>query len=123
VAYGWNGTFELLKAGSDFILVDYASGLMWHFSTKKMNYNQAQWWTSLRYAEFNNWRLPTAEEALTLQRYSGQIEGTSIDGALEVWTADEGAKGIPLILKLSGQFRLGNDSSEEVYLFAVRSIL
>ncbi|MGR3303706.1 MAG: Lcl C-terminal domain-containing protein [Candidatus Scalindua sp.] len=55
--------------GIDSVVIDYVTGLMWHQSgSEKFNNWKAakNWVRNLSYADFNDWRLPTVEEAISL---------------------------------------------------------
>jgi serine/threonine protein kinase len=66
--------YELKSINGDNVVIDYATGLMWHQSGspyyRDMDWEQAKSWvTELKkkgYAGYNDWRLPTAEEATSL---------------------------------------------------------
>ena len=68
------------------VMLDYATGLMWSMWNKPMAYDKAKWWANRVTAGYGGWRLPTAEEALSLQgmdrtQYSGLA-------GFAVWTSD-----------------------------------
>jgi len=78
--------FEAYERGGVKLLLDYASGLMWTLWNKPMAYDKAKWWSNRVTAGYGGWRLPTAEEALSLLQadrahYSGLAD-------FSVWTGD-----------------------------------
>jgi len=78
--------FEAYERGGVKMLLDYASGLMWTLWNKPMAYEKAKWWANRVTAGYGGWRLPTAEEALSLlqadrAQYSGLAD-------FSVWTGD-----------------------------------
>lgn len=96
---GFNNHFEMLQINSDKIIFDHTSGLMWqqHGSLEPMSFEQAKLWIAelnrIGYASFNNWRLPTLEEAMSLmnkERKNGQLYNEHIFGQRQsgIWTAD-----------------------------------
>jgi len=101
--FNWNNTgnfdndFKLIK--DDKVVIDLATGLMWHQSGSE---NEIIWkdevekWLSeinnKKYAGFNNWRLPTIEESLSLLE-SNNKNGLFVDQIFDIkqsriWTAD-----------------------------------
>jgi uncharacterized protein YjbI with pentapeptide repeats/tetratricopeptide (TPR) repeat protein len=63
--------YNLITLGDDKVVVDYATGLMWHQSgSDAMEWNKAKEWikklNKRGYAGYNDWRLPTLEEAVSL---------------------------------------------------------
>lgn len=89
----WNkpGGFENKFESHGLFIVDHATGLIWHQSGSKdfMNLEDAEVWLNElnndSYAGFNDWRLPTLEEALTLlenKRLNGNLY---IDPLFDNW--------------------------------------
>jgi hypothetical protein len=86
----------------DEVVVDRTTGLMWQqsASSQQMVYSLAvEWINSLNkrsFAGFNDWRLPTLEEAMTLMERSPNSAGLYIDPVFNskqrswMWTADRG---------------------------------
>ncbi|MGH7452584.1 MAG: DUF1566 domain-containing protein [bacterium] len=86
----------------DEVVVDRTTGLMWQqtASPQQMVYRLAmEWINSLNkrgFAGFNDWRLPTLEEAMTLMEQSPNHEGVYIDPIFNskqrswMWTSDRG---------------------------------
>ena len=83
----------------DKVVIDHATGLMWHQSGsfKNMSWKKAKKWvTKLNengYAGFTDWRLPTLEEAASLLEPSAKNGNQFIDPAFDktqssVWTCD-----------------------------------
>jgi len=72
-----NGTgiqhkYELKNVGNDWVVTDAATGLMWQQagSQEKLNYDAAKAYVKelndQKFAGFNDWRLPTLEETMSL---------------------------------------------------------
>lgn len=86
----------------DEVVVDRTTGLMWQqaASSQQMVYRLAmEWINSLNkrnFAGFNDWRLPTLEEAMTLMERSPNNAGLYIDPVFNskqrswMWTSDRG---------------------------------
>ena len=61
--------YDVKSINGDKVVIDDATGLMWHQngSDEDVSWNVAKDWVrSLRYAGYNDWRLPTVEEAASL---------------------------------------------------------
>jgi serine/threonine protein kinase len=91
--------FELKVLGSDKVVVDIATGLIWHQSGSEtyMGIDKArQWLAALNektYAGYSDWRLPTLEEAASLLERSESRVGLFIDPIFSreqsyIWTGD-----------------------------------
>jgi hypothetical protein len=86
----------------DEVVFDRTTGLMWQqaSSSQQMIYSLAlEWINSLNkrsFAGFNDWRLPTLEEAMTLLEQSPNSAGLYIDPVFNpkqrswIWTSDRG---------------------------------
>ncbi len=86
----------------DEVVVDRETGLMWQqaASPEHMLYNLAtQWINNLNkrgFAGYNDWRLPTLDEAMTLMEHAPNSAGLYIDPIFNskqrawMWTADRG---------------------------------
>ena len=86
----------------DEVVVDRETGLMWQqaASPEHMLYNLAtQWINNLNkrgFAGYNDWRLPTLDEAMTLMEHTPNSAGLYIDPIFNskrrawMWTADRG---------------------------------
>lgn len=67
-----NHNYNLRSISNDKVVIDHATGLMWHQSGSEeyMNWELANHWLEQLndegYAGFNDWRLPTVEEAASL---------------------------------------------------------
>lgn len=97
--------YEAQVVNGDKIVIDHATGLMWHQSgsLQTMNWGETYQWVRelnrVRYAGYQDWRLPTIDEAVTLlesRKYGGE-NGLYIDPVFDssqkmIWTSDEKAK-------------------------------
>ena len=79
---GFENDFEVKEIKNAKVIADHASGLIWHQSGSRdfKNLDEAIAWTKElnknEYAGYENWRLPTLEEALSLmenQRLNGSL--------------------------------------------------
>ena len=93
-----NHSYDLKSINGDKVVIDHATGLMWHQSgsNKKMKLKKAKKWTknlnSRGYAGYSDWRLPTVDEAASLLD-SSKMNGLYIDPIFsnkqsEIWTGD-----------------------------------
>jgi len=91
--------FEPLSINGDDVVVDKASGLMWHQSGSEetLDFFPAQEWIDdlniQRYAGYSDWRLPSLEEAISLYETKKMNGDMSIDPAFSstqrfIWTGD-----------------------------------
>ena len=92
--------YNLKTVGGDKVVVDNATGLMWHQngSNKYVKWNKAKEWVrslnSRGYAGYNDWRLPTVDEAVSLLESSEKNGGLYIDPVFSnkqkwIWTGDK----------------------------------
>ena len=93
-----NHDYNLKTIGGDKVAVDNATGLMWHQSGSddQMHWDDAKEWVedlnSEGYAGYQDWRLPTVDEAASLLEPSKRI-GRYIDLVFDenqswIWTGD-----------------------------------
>jgi serine/threonine protein kinase len=91
--------FYLKKKGGKNVIVDRATGLVWHHSgsPRYMNLSRAHSWiTSLnrvRHAGYSDWRLPTLEEAASLMESTKNSSGLHLSPLFSgktrsIWTSD-----------------------------------
>lgn len=96
---GFSNRFEMLQINDDKIIFDHTSHLMWqqHGSLESMSFEQAMHWIEelnrIGYGNFNNWRLPTLEEAMSLmkrEKNNGSLFKDHIfsQKQSEIWTSD-----------------------------------
>lgn len=99
---GFKNQFEIQTINGEKVITDHASGLMWQQggSANFMSFENAKEWlkelNQKRYAGFNNWRLPTLEEAMSLmqpkrnkadQHINAKFD--NMQGSLKwIWTSD-----------------------------------
>lgn len=111
---------EAHEHGGGKVMLDYASGLMWTLWNNPMVYDKAKWWANRIAAGYGGWRLPTAEEAVSLlQMNRAQYSGFS---GFAVWTGDtvNDQPRTVWVLKLpEGQFAAA-DYDQIFYVWAVR---
>lgn len=91
--------YELHTINNQKVILDYATGLMWHQSGSEqyMEYDKVQAWiqqlNQRKYAGFSDWRLPTLEEMASLMesqesRYALFIDPLFSKDQNHAWTAD-----------------------------------
>ncbi len=91
--------FEEKTINDNNIVIDKATGLTWQQSgsDKYMNYNNAKKYISKlnrdQYSGYNDWRLPTLKEAITLLEQEEKSNGLFIDSVFDkrqewIWTSD-----------------------------------
>ncbi|MHC4320887.1 MAG: Lcl C-terminal domain-containing protein, partial [Planctomycetota bacterium] len=94
---GFTNDYKLKNDGK--VVFDHASGLMWQQSgtAKDISYDEAkEYVTQLngdQFAGYNDWRLPTLEEAMSLMESTGTSGGLNIDPVFDntqiwIWTSD-----------------------------------
>lgn len=96
-ASGFPNDFKLQDDGK--VVFDHASGLKWQQSgsVKDISYDEAKKYVaqlnSVQYAGYNDWRLPTLEEAMSLMESTEKRSGLNIDPVFDntqrwIWTSD-----------------------------------
>ncbi len=124
--------YDLKSINGDNVVIDHATGLMWHQSgsDKYMRLNEVkQWIRSLNnrgYAGHHDWRLPTVEEAASLlesdKRNDRYIDPIFNNKQKWIWTGDkDGSKLAWDVFFDDGQMRLHNIGSNRNYVRPVRS--
>jgi len=95
-----NNSYEEKSVSGDSVIIDYATGLIWHQSgsDKDMDWPEAKQWVKelndKGYAGYSDWRLPTVEEAISLLDPNINPSGLYIDPVFDpkqtgIWTGDE----------------------------------
>ena len=99
-----NHDYNLKTIGGDKVVVDSATGLMWHQSGSDnyMQWDEAKEWvedlnSEEGYAGYNDWRLPTVDEAVSLLEPSRTNGDLYIDPVFSkkqeyIWTGDKVAR-------------------------------
>ena len=105
---GWNkkgkgisNNFEMQNINGNLVVIDYTTGLMWQRSgsPKYLDYYSSKEWieelNSKRFAGYNDWRLPTLEEGMSLLEPKMKIGKLYIDNVFDrnqgwIWTCDLG---------------------------------
>jgi hypothetical protein len=91
--------FELQSINGDSVVVDHATGLMWHSSGSQeyMKIADVKAWLKrlnrMKYAGYNDWRLPTLEEGASLlenfkNRYNLFVDEKFSAAQAYIWTGD-----------------------------------
>lgn len=129
-----NHSYKKLSINGDMVVTDNTTGLMWHQSgsDENMEWNKAKdWIRSLnrrRYAGYNNWRLPTLEEASSLLE-SSKNENLYIDHVFSkkqwwIWTGDkkDDSKAAWLVYFYLGNVLYHSFGYRNLYVRPVRSL-
>jgi len=96
--------YETKLIGDDKVVIDHATGLMWHASgsNEYMKRKEVKKWirgfNRNSYAGHYDWRVPTVEEAASLLEGSERSSGLFIDTAFDkkqrwIWTGDSCSSG------------------------------
>jgi hypothetical protein len=99
----FKGYFELAKRDGVSVMIDHTTGLMWYDgnSEKERNLEDAEEWVNKlnhqRYGGYDDWRLPTLEEAASLLRKDKNNKGLHIAPTFsiklsKIWTKDASMK-------------------------------
>lgn len=91
--------YESVRVGGDGVIVDHATGLMWQSggSMEKMTLTEAVHYVqdlkAQRFAGFNDWRLPTLEEGMSLMEPKAAYKDLHISSRFDakqswLWTTD-----------------------------------
>ena len=124
--------FESKKINQDEIVIDDATGLMWHpsGSSKFVNLKEASEWISElnkeNYAGYSDWRLPTLEEAASLLENSKK-RNLYIDRAFDrrqwcIWTGDTLSTNLTWVVVFSGRIDWFEKNVRMNYVRPVRSL-
>jgi hypothetical protein len=124
--------FESKKINQDEVVIDHATGLMWHpsGSLKFMNLKEASDWiielNAKNYAGYSDWRLPTLEEAASLLENSKQ-KNLYIDRAFDrrqwcIWTGDTLSTHLAWVVVFSGRIDWFDRNVRMNYVRPVRSL-
>ncbi len=95
-----NNSYEKKSAKNDSVVIDHATGLIWHQSgsDKEMDWPEAKQWVKdlndKGYAGYSDWRLPTVEEAISLLEPNINASSLYVDPSFDaiqtgIWTGDE----------------------------------
>jgi hypothetical protein len=112
--------FESHEHGGASVIIDFATGLMWTLWNKPMAYDKAKWWANRVTAGYGGWRLPTAEEALSLLQADRGLYAGLADFA--VWTGDSVSDQprTSWALRLPGGQFIAAANTQICYVWAVR---
>ena len=124
--------FELKTLRGDPVIIDRATGLMWHQagSLQNMQFEEVnQWIKELNvrgYAGYHDWRLPTAEEAASLLEKSQQnllhIDPLFSPKQANIWTGDKTDTGRVWFVSFSmGNLADSRGPIDGIYVRPVRS--
>ncbi len=95
-----NHSYDLKTINGDKVVIDHATGLMWHQSGSNdyIRWDKVKDWVkglnSSGYAGHDDWRLPTVEEAVSLLESSRNVGSQFIDTVFDtkqsgIWTGDK----------------------------------
>lgn len=128
---GLQHQFETVEQQGQMLVVDHATGLMWKQSgsSNQMNYADAENYirdlNAKRFAGYNNWRLPTLEEAMSLmepKKHGNLYIDPLFDQTQKwIWTTDKESADMAWVVDFSyGSFRHGLVDVNYIYVRAVR---
>lgn len=111
------------------VIIDHATGLMWEKSgsDEQLTYQQAQAYVEKlnheRFGGYENWRLPTVDELISLLEPEKQSNGLYINPIFDAtqqwcWSADKHSSGAAWIV----YFNLGNVDWNTISLYYVRCV-
>jgi hypothetical protein len=132
---GTSNRFVTKTVHREEVVIDRTTGLMWQQATssQQMMYSLAtKWIINLNkhgFAGFNDWRLPTLEEAMTLIERSPNSQGLHIDPIFNfkqrswMWTSDRGEADSAWYVNFNyGYSKLNRIKSGNNYVRAVRLV-
>ena len=103
-----NHSYELKPIGDGDVVIDHTTELMWHQagSSEYFSFKKANKWLKMinkkKYAGFDDWRLPTLEEASSLLEFGAEsskfIQTIFDDKQWGTWTGDRSDKGLAWIV-------------------------
>ena len=130
-----NHDYNLKTIGGDKVIIDRATGLMWHKggSGRRFTWVDAKGWieslNSEGYAGYNDWRLPTVDEAASLLESSKMNGDLYIDPVFSnkqkwIWTADskDGSEAAWIVDFYGGGVNWSYDIIDGHYVRPVRSM-
>ena len=128
---GISHKYEAQNRGT--VVYDHASGLRWQQSGSRndMNYERAKNYISElnheQFAGYNDWRLPTLEEAMTLMEPTQKNSGLHIDPVFDpcqvrIWTSDFRRDSMSWVVRFDAGYcdYVYNDSNNNYSVRAVR---
>jgi len=131
VGAGFSHEFEAQNGGT--VVYDCATGLMWQKSGSQsdMNYERAKKYipelNHEQFAGYNDWRLPTLEEAMTLMEPTQKNSGLHIDPVFDpcqvrIWTSDFRRDSMSWVVRFDAGYcdYVYNDSNNNYSVRAVR---
>ncbi len=128
----YENEFEQQFDGSDEVVIDRRSGLMWHQSGTAdfVTFTEAEQWidelNSTGYAGCTGWRLPTLEEAASLLESTRKNRGMFIDPLFFrdtwcIWTGDRRPDGRAWVVIFSGRVDWSDRNTRLNFARAVRN--
>jgi serine/threonine protein kinase len=132
--YGrFDNQFEKTRVKNLTVVIDHATGLMWHRSgsSKELKHEMVDVWISSvnrqRYGGFNDWRLPTLEEAATLlapAEREGSLYICNLFSPLQksIWTRNRYGGNGAWVVRFDEGYLLGCPYDLENFVRPVRSI-
>ncbi len=124
--------FESKTISGEKVVIDKATGLMWHQSGSEdhMNWSDAKEWVRdlnrKAYAGYSDWRLPTLEEGASLLESGENPEGLYIDSRFStkqkwIWTGDSFGSGLAWYVDFDNGDVDWVDADDDLYVRPVRS--
>ncbi len=123
--------FEEKTINGENVVIDKATGLTWQQSGsgRYSNYEDAKTYikklNSDKHAGYNDWRLPTLKEAITLLEQEKKSNGMYIDPVFDkkqhwIWTSDKLSASVAWVVNFDYGYCYGYGFSDDYYVRAVR---
>ena len=128
---GLNHQYEVLEREAEKLVIDYITGLTWQQSgsLNNMKHDEAKKYikhlNTNRFADYNNWRLPTLEEAMSLMEPEKKNNNLYINEVFDnkqirIWTADKESSSVAWVVTFLCGYCGFNLVDHDLYVRAVR---
>ena len=129
---GLQHQYEASEQGGEKLVSDHATGLMWQQSgsPNSMTYADAEKYVhelnAKKFAGYNDWRLPTLEEAMSLMEPAWKNGNLYIEPVFDkkqqrIWTIDQENAGVAWSVSFGGGYCYGNAVLYIAHVRAVRA--
>ncbi len=128
---GLQNLYDMIERHNNYLVLDYMTGLTWQLSGSKeqMPYKKAKSHIAEliqdNFGGYNDWRMPTLEEAMSLMEREKQNGDLYIDPAFDrkqgwIWTADAESATVAWVVNFSYGICLSRPINDNRYVRAVR---
>lgn len=129
---GWKHLYAVVERGNIKVIYDWLTSLMWQQggSQKMISFAEGQEYIAQlnreKFAGYDDWRLPTLEEAMSLMEPEGKNGGLYIDPVFDntqrwIWAADEESAGVAWYVDFYFGYCSALNFGNDIYVRAVRS--